>query len=89
MSVTALDALASASELQAETVRLYRQFRRDVSDFYDDEDLARAAAESVDEQPTAGFDDIGAIVFYMPRDLTPGQRRAYRSALARRERCTS
>ena len=87
VSITALDALATTSDLQAETVRLYRQFRRDTTDFYDDEDLARAAAEEVDEQPTAGFDDIGAIMFYMPSDITPGQR-ALIEALARRERCT-
>ena len=86
VSVAALDALASSGELQAETIRLYRQFRRDTADYYDDEDLARAAAASVDEQPTAGFDDIGAIVFYMPSELTPGQR-ALIEALARRERC--
>ena len=36
--------------------------------------------------PTAGFGDIGAIVFYMPSDLTPGQV-ALINALSRRERC--
>ena len=82
----ALDALAGTGELQTETVRLYRQFRQDTANFYDDEDLARAAAASVDEQLTAGFEDIGAIVFYMPRDLTPGQS-ALIEALARRDRC--
>ena len=81
-----LDALASTSELQAETVRLYRQFRLDTTGFYDEEGLARAAAASVDEQPAAGFDDIGSIVFYMPRELTPGQS-ALIEALARLERC--
>ena len=81
-----LDALAGSGELQSETVRLYRRFRRDTAGFYDDEDLARAAAESVDDRPAAGFEDIGSIVFYMPRDLTPGQR-ALIEALARRERC--
>ncbi len=86
VSVAALDALADSGELQAETVRLYRQFRHDVAGYYDDEDLARAAAESVSEQPAAGFGDIGAIVFYMPSDLTPGQV-ALVEALARRERC--
>ena len=86
VSSTALDALAGAGELQAETVRLYRQFRLDTTEFYDDEDLARAAAVSVDDQPTAGFEDIGAIVFYMPSDLTPGQVTLI-DALARRERC--
>ena len=83
---SALDALAATGELQSETVRLYRQFRQDTTDFYDDEDLARAATASVDDQPTSGFEDIGAIVFYMPSDLTPGQR-ALIEALARRERC--
>ncbi|MCE2457203.1 MAG: PD-(D/E)XK nuclease family protein [Dehalococcoidia bacterium] len=86
VSSTALDALAGAGVLQAETVRLYRQFRLDTAEFYDDEDLARAAAVSVDDQPTAGFEDIGAIVFYLPRDLTPGQV-ALIDALARRQRC--
>ena len=82
----ALDALAGSGELQAETVRLYRQFRRDTARFYDDEDLARAAAESVDGQPAAGFGDLGAVVFYAPRDLTPGQVTLV-EALARRGRC--
>ena len=83
---SSLDALARTSDLQSETVRLYRQFRRDTSRFYDDEDLASAAAESVDDQPAAGFDDLGSIVFYAPRDLTPGQL-ALVEALSRRERC--
>ena len=82
----ALDALAGSGELQAETVRLYRQFRRDTARFYDDEDLARAAAESVDGQPAAGFGDLGAVVFYAPRDLMPGQT-ALVEALGRRGRC--
>ena len=85
VSVATLDALASTSELQTEVVRLYRQSRSDTRGFYDDEDLARAAALSVDDQP-AGFGDIGAIVFYMPSDLTPGQV-ALVDALSRRERC--
>ena len=82
----ALDALAGSGELQAETVRLYRQFRWDTARFYDDEDLARAAAESVDGQPAAGFGDLGAVVFYAPRDLMPGQT-ALVEALGRRGRC--
>ena len=83
---SSLDALARSSDLQSETVRLYRQFRGDTSGFYDDEDLARAAAESVDDQPASGFDDLGTIVFYAPRDLTPGQLKLV-EALSRRERC--
>ena len=86
VSSHSLDALARSGELQSETVRLYRQFRRNTTGFYDDEDLARAAARSVDDRPTSGFDDLGAIVFYMPRELTPGQQ-ALIEALARRERC--
>ncbi len=86
VSVSALDALASTSELQAETVRLYRKFRSDITGFYDDEDLARAAADSVKDQHIAGFGDIGAIVFYMPSDLTPNQI-ALIDALSRRGRC--
>ena len=82
----ALDALGRGGELQSETVRLNRQFRGDTSRFYDDEDLARAAAQSVDDQPSSGFDDLGAIVFYAPRNLTPGQLTLV-EALSRRERC--
>ena len=83
---SSLDALARSSDLQSETVRLYRQFRGDTSGFYDDEDLARAAGQSVGDQPSSGFDDLGVIVFYAPRDLTPGQI-ALVEALSRRERC--
>ena len=83
---SSLDGLARSSDLQSETVRLYRQFRSDTSGFYDDENLARAAAQSVGDQPSSGFDDLGAIVFYAPRDLTPGQL-ALVEALSRRERC--
>ncbi|CAI7989192.1 ATP-dependent helicase/deoxyribonuclease subunit B [Geodia barretti] len=83
---SSLDALARSSDLQSETVRLYRQFKRDTSRFYDDEDLASAAAESVDDQPASGFDDLGTIVFYAPRDITPGQLKLI-EALSRRERC--
>ncbi len=81
-----LDTLARSGEIQSETVRLYRQFRSNTTSFYDDEDLASAAAQSAGDRPTSGFGDLGAIVFYVPRELTPGQQ-ALIKALARRKRC--
>ena len=87
-SETVLDALEQQGGVRAEVVRLFRQFREETShDWYDGEDLAEAAAGAVREGQTSTLDELGLIVFYLPRDVSPAETRLIQ-ALFRRGRCT-
>ena len=84
-----LERLARRGALQREVVELYRQFRRDTSAYYTREDLARAAADAVAQSVRKGTtfgEDIGFVVFYLPREVTPAERRLIQ-ALAEANRC--
>ena len=82
-----LTALEGQGGVRGEIVRLYRDFRRNtVSDWYDVEDLTEAAAAAVQRDEAAGLADLGLIVFYLPRDVTPAETRLI-EALARHDRC--
>ena len=82
-----LTALERQGGVRGEIVRLYRHFRRHtVSDWYDVEDLAETAAESVRRGTAPGLADLGLIVFYLPRNTTPAETRLI-EALARQDRC--
>ena len=82
----ALDNLAAQGGLRAETVALFRRYRERIRDYYDDEDLAEAAAAAVRNDNAPGLKDLGFIVFFRVRGLTPAQR-ILAHALAEDGRC--
>ena len=82
----ALDSLAGQGGLRAETVSLYRLYRERVAGFYDHEDLAEAATKAVRSGSAHGLDDLGFIVFFRVRGLTPAQRNLTQ-ALAQEGKC--
>ena len=82
----ALDNLTNQGGLRAETVALYREYRRRTNGYYDAEDLAEAAANAVRSGNARGLDDLGFIVFFRVRGLTPSQTSLLR-ALAQEGKC--
>lgn len=87
-SETALDRIEAQGGLRAESVALYRRFRKRTQAFYDDADLAEAAANAVRNNTAAGLDDLGFIVFYRVLGLTRPQSDLMR-ALAETRRCAA
>ena len=84
---TVLDALEAQGGVRSELVGLYRSFRKSTTDeWYDVDDLAASAAEAVLNGDTAGLDDLGLIVFYLPGDLSTPETGLIRG-LARQNRC--
>lgn len=69
----ALDAVAARSERAAQVVRLYRDFRARTAAYYDEQDLALAAARAVRDGSPA-LRDVGHVVLYLPRRLSPAER---------------
>ncbi len=67
-----LDAVARRSDRAADVVRLYRRFRALTAAYYDEEDLALAAAEAV-RSGVAALRDVGRVVLYLPRRLSPAE----------------
>ena len=76
----ALDTVATQGARAAHIVRLYRMFRQETAAYYDEEQLARAAASAVRANAPA-LRDVGHVVLYLPRRLSPGER-ALADALA-------
>ena len=84
-----LEQLSRRGRLQREVVELHRQFKRDTSAYYTREDLAQAAANAVTEslRKCGRFgEDIGFVVFYLPREMTPAEQNLIQ-ALAEGNRC--
>ena len=82
-----VEGLERQGGVRSEVVRLFRQFRQQTSpSWYDAEDLAVAAAEAVEEGRDHTLDELGLIIFYLPRDVGPGESRLI-EALAQRGRC--
>ena len=71
----ALTSLERRGEIPAEIVRLYAVFRGLTERYYDREALADAAAETVANGEAAALSDLGPMITYLLRDLTPGERR--------------
>jgi ATP-dependent helicase/nuclease subunit B len=70
LSHTALDAVASTSRLGADLVRLHRLVTGELGrGWYDATDLLVAAAERIRTEPAA-VDRLGALVLYLPQELT-------------------
>jgi RecB family exonuclease len=67
-----LDLIAAQNARAADVVRLYRDFRRRTAAYYDEEDLAFAAAETVAAAPLA-LRDIGQVILFLPRRLSPSE----------------
>ncbi len=82
-----IDALEQQGEVRSEVVRLFRRFRQEtVSQWYDQEDLADAAVESLRARRPNALDELGLIVFYLPNDVTPAETRLI-EALWTENRC--
>ncbi|HEU0022890.1 MAG TPA: PD-(D/E)XK nuclease family protein, partial [Dehalococcoidia bacterium] len=82
-----LERLGQISPLRRQVVELHRRFREHITDYYDREDLARAAADAVSHGSAAGLPDLGLIVFFQLRDVSPGER-AMVQALASIGQCS-
>ncbi len=69
-----LAGLETKGELRRELVTLYREFRRRVGgDWYDADDLAEAAAGAVRRGEAPALGDLGTVVFYLPRNVSPAE----------------
>ncbi len=68
----ALTAVARHGARAADVVRLYRRFRELTAQHYDEEDLAAAAAGAV-RSGTAALRDVGHVILYLPRRLSPAE----------------
>ena len=73
-SAEALERLETQSELQRDVVQAYRRFREAARPYYDREDLANAAATAIHEGTASGLTDLGAVILFQLRDITPGER---------------
>lgn len=80
--------LESRDPLRKEIVDLYRAFQEETRDYYDREDLAWAAAGAVRSGNASGLADLGSILFFHIRSLSPGEKELA-EALAAAERCAA
>jgi hypothetical protein len=71
--------IAAASRRGAEVVRVVEAVRARLGGFFDEDDLARAAAARVSASASAG--DVGALIWHLPDRLTPAMSSLLASAL--------
>lgn len=76
-----LEHLASTSNQSREVAGLYDRFRQLTAGYFDSDDLLDAAAHAI-EQRSPALRDLGRVVVYLPRDVTPAELRLF-SALRR------
>ena len=88
VSEDTLARLRATGGLPADTVDLFRKYRDKTSKFYDTEQLARAAARTVRDGSAIGLNDLGFIIFFHLREMTPAQRDLV-AALSERNRCAA
>ncbi len=81
-SVAALNQMAASSDKNAQLIALYRRFRELTADTYDVEDLAESAAEAV-RDGSAALQDLGRLLLYLPRSLSPAQTALIREFMSR------
>jgi RecB family exonuclease len=85
---TDLEDLASQGGITAEVVSLFRKHRQAISGaWFDSEDLSASAAEAVREGHAAALDDLGHVIFFLPRLLSSGETGLV-LALASDKRCS-
>src|SRR5262245_52103619 len=70
--------LVRAGDPAASVARLYPAFRARTADFYDDEDLAVAAAGALAQDPPA-LREIGHVLVYLPTRLSSGEMQLLRA----------
>ena len=67
-------ALEAQGGVPGAVARLYREYRKATGqDWYDVEDLTAAAAEAVRNAAAPALQDLGQIVFYLPRRISPAE----------------
>jgi ATP-dependent helicase/nuclease subunit B len=79
----ARDVLAARGGHAAAVVTLYERYVEATQDGYDEEDLARAAADAV--AGGAALDEVGTVIAFLPRRRSPAEERLL-AALAARDR---
>ena len=80
--------LAGQDGVPGEIARLYREFCHSTSSqWYDAEGLAAAAAGAVVRGEIAGLQDLGSIIFYLPRNVSPAETKLI-EALAQQRACS-
>lgn len=83
-----LEDLGALDGVTSEVVSLYQRHREEITaDWFDHEDLAGEAAAAVNNGLAAALADLGHIVVFLPRTLSPGET-ALALALAREGKCT-
>ena len=70
----ALELLDTQSELQRDVVQADGRFREAARPYYDREDLAKSAADAIQGGTASGLTDLGAVILFQLRDITPGER---------------
>ena len=84
-----LSHLENQGGVTRDVVQLYRRFRENAEEsWFDSEDLASAAAVEVGENRTPALADLGHIVFYLPKSVSPAES-ALMQALAQRGLCSA
>ncbi len=79
--------LMARDDLSGDVARMHERYRELVRpDWYDVDDLAEAAADETRSGATPGLDDLGSIVFYLPRETSPAEVGLIES-LGQRHRC--
>ncbi|MFO7590987.1 MAG: PD-(D/E)XK nuclease family protein [Acidimicrobiia bacterium] len=81
-SEATLASLASGGGRAGATVRAYVRFRDRVAAYYDDEDQLLAAAR-VAAAGGPALDEVGTVIVFLPRSLSPGARALLRELVAR------
>ena len=83
-----LTALEAQGGLRGEVARLYRSYRTKIAGgWHDREDLTEAAAGALRQGDPPALDDLGIMVFYLPRNVSPAEADLI-AELARRGRCS-
>ncbi|MEO9254494.1 MAG: PD-(D/E)XK nuclease family protein [Tepidiformaceae bacterium] len=67
-----LGALAQSGRRARDVVAIFREFQETAKDYYDETELARAAAVAV-RQSSAALRDLGRMIVFLPRDMTPAE----------------